>query len=531
MAHDIKTLTCEAGPAGDKRRGFHPFASMAEGIRNARAKRSAIELFDSAMRFGEKEGIDEALASFAALAPKQREGALIYLQDSLRSCSDLPFENECKTRRVTVIAKLFEGAAKTLPVDSEGERIVSPYHDAILMLKNVVENDDLRISGKGEHAGAMLACVKALWELEYGNLKFWDARTRDSATSAYAITKLLEMPDCGEFGEHGWSLLRDNLDALGISIAATGSPKAVPFFRSMLMDGDKSVVNAALKGALYLEPVPAEFFDMAGDIAKIPGLEGPASDFIAAGHFKMILEPESENGLMAMRQLAYMHFGGMEHLAPMLATVGREIMHSALASNGDEAKRIKKIEALLHLGAAGIMPYDGEKLARLLSPLVDSPGAAGTLYNLTGIIIMKSADAGLVQAAKRIETERMNARVAEIDCADTRQFDAALELVRLLATGRSYLLESGIIGRVMNEMVDVAYRPGGPSEAEKAAQRRGAVGVMRELAKFGMGVTMQPASPDGVFTPEELARAKELQDIFAEYSAEAGEEPAGQLSR
>jgi hypothetical protein len=80
----------------------------------------------------------------------------------------------------------------------------------------------------------------------------------------------------------------------------------------------------------------------------------------------------------------------------------------------------------------------------------------------------------------------------------------------------------------MNEMVEVAYRPGGETEGEQKAQRRNAVGVIRELAKFGIGVNMQPASPDGIFTPEELARAKELQDIFTEYSAEAGGAPAGQ---
>jgi hypothetical protein len=527
MAQDIRTLTGETADVAEKRRGFHPFAAMAESIRNARARRSTIELFEAAMRFGERENIDEALASYIALPQKPKEQSLLHLQEALKRCSSLPFEDAAKTQRVTVIAELFAGAARMLPVDSEGERITAPYRDAIKAFRDIVEHDDLRLSGKEEHSGAILACVAALWELEYGSFKFWDARAHDSATQDYTITKLLEMPGSPDTDEHGWSLLRKDLAELGIAIAGNPSPKTEAFFRSMLFDGDKDVAKAALKGALYFGRIPEEFFDIAGDLTKVSGLESAAQNFIAAGHLKMLLEVEGENKMMALRQLASMYSRGMGHLAPMLKQTGREITESALAADDNLENRRRQLDALVYLASAGIMPYDGETLKRLLTPLLGSQGAAGAFYNLTGIILMKCEDAGLHKAVTQMESDRVNACIASLECADGKQFESSMELVRLLATGRDYLLKNGIIAHVMSEMVDVVSEPAGASEEEQNEQRRKAVGVLSELGKLGISVTLTTSSPDGVFTEAETRKAHELQELFDKFSPKAQGAPAG----
>lgn len=526
-AQDIRTLTGEAAGVAEKRRGFHPFAAMAEGIRNAKARRSTIELFDMAMRFGERETIDDALASYTALPQKQREQTLLHLQEALKRCSSFPFEDAAKTQRVTIIAELFAGAARMLPVGADGERVVAPYSAAVKAFRDIVEHDDLRISGKEGHSGAILACVAALWELEYESFKFWEARAHDSATSTFTITKLLEMPGVPDTDEHGWPLLRKDLNELGIAIAGNPSLKTEAFFRSMLFDGDKDVVKAALKGALYFNRIPEEFFDIAGDLAKVKGLESAAQDFIAAGHLKMLLEVEGENRMMALRQLAFKYSRGMEHLAPMLDQAGREIAALALFPGTTEENRLRQLDALVYLASAGIMPYDGETLKRLLTPLLGSQGAAGAFYNLTGIILMKSEDAGLHMAVTQMESDRVNACIASLECADGKQFDASMELVRLLATGRDYLQKNGIIAHVMNEMVDVVSNPGGASEAEQDEQRHRAVGVLHELGKLGIGVTLTTSSPDGVFTEAETCKAHELQELFDKFSPKAPSAPAG----
>jgi hypothetical protein len=130
-------------------------------------------------------------------------------------------------------------------------------------------------------------------------------------------------------------------------------------------------------------------------------------------------------------------------------------------------------------------------------------------------------------AVTEMESDRVNACVAALECADGKQFDAAMELVRLLATGRDYLLKRGFIGHVMNEMVEVVSEPAGVSEAEQDEQRRRAVGVLHELGKLGIGVTLTTSSPDGVFTEAETRKARELQELFDKYSPKAPDAPAG----
>ncbi len=169
MASDVRTITGPVEAPQEKRRGFHPFASMAEGLRNRRARRDAFEALESAARFGERESFDEAVSLYTALPQKQKERVLLELQRSLKAVSYLPFEDEHKTRRLSVIADFFAKAASLLPTDSEGERITAPYQETIRILRETVEHDELRRSDNTSHSYAILACAKALWELEYGS--------------------------------------------------------------------------------------------------------------------------------------------------------------------------------------------------------------------------------------------------------------------------------------------------------------------------------------------------------------------------
>ncbi|MFH0884490.1 MAG: hypothetical protein V1861_02160 [Candidatus Micrarchaeota archaeon] len=489
MASEISKLTGHNETVQEKKRGFRPFAAMAEGLRMRKARRGTLEALETAMRFfGESECFGEAVSSFTALPKEQKERVLLEMQKSLKSVSYLPFEDEHKTRCVATIGEFFAKAAVLLPVDSEGERITAPYKETVRILKEIVERDELRRSGNPSHSRAILACAKALWELEYGNFSFWEGRALDSATRDYTITKLLEMPDTSDITEHGWFLLRKHLAELGTFIAKNPSPKKEDFFRSMLMDGDKSVVASALKCAVCMEQIPSDYYGIAGDLSKIPGLESAAQNFTMAGRFKEQLAGAGEDRLVAAKRLAVFYADGMVNLEELLDRTAREMVQEALYAVPGSQDRLKHLDVLVNFASVGIAPYSPGELIEMLGPLTTTRSAVATFYNLTQNLMAFSPRQDLKNTAAELESARVNSCFSDLSYADERQFDAANELVLLYSTGRVYLVENGMIAHLAKDMVEIILEPPGETKEQRDAQVGKAKNVIDNMRRVGIDV-------------------------------------------
>ncbi len=494
MAQDIKTLTGEAGLPKEGKRGFRPFAALAEGLRKRRERRCTISLLEDAVRFGEKDAFDEAMASFIALPQEQKERVMLEMQKALKSASYLPFESEEKTARVAAIAGFFEKAATALPVDSEGERIVAPYQETVRILKDVVEGTAFRSRANPAQGRATLACTRALWELEYGNFDFWEARALEHSTGQFAITKLLEMPDTGDYEAHGWFLLRKNLAQLGEQIARNPSEQRVAFFRAMLMDAENSVVKAALRDAVHLENIPPDFPGIAQDVLEIPELEDEARMFISATH--ALAKLQSDEPYVSIAMLAMQYSDGARHLGPILERAGERMASDALDAKSGP-KRIRAMDTLATLAAAGITPCSPDTLVAILGPLTGSRELPTQFYGLTGNILFSGKKhEGLTQVAAKMESDRVNSCFTELGYADDRQFPAALELVSLFASGRMYLVTNGMIPEVAKEMAEIVLEPAGETKKEQDEQVRKAKFVLEAMRGAGIEIQFNYSAPE-----------------------------------
>lgn len=488
MAQDIRQVTGQSDSLIEKRRGFHPFATMAEGLRMRRARRNTLDAVDAAARFGERESLDSAFATYAALPAAHKERVLLDLQRSLKLISYCPFEDAQKTARLSAIADFFSKAATLLPVDAEGERVTAPYKDAIRMLRDIVEREEFRNGSSSSHSDAILACSQALWELEYGNFGFWESRVRDPATRDYVITKLLEMPEAEDVTESGWYLLRNHLDEIGPAIAASASAKRDEFFASMFMDGDMKVAASAMRAAVCLESTPGELYGIAGELSQVPGMEGIAQSFTMIGRFKEQLSGVGEDRLLAAKHLAVYYADGMKNLQGLLEKTSREITAGVLEAEPHSQDHLKGLEVLVHMAAVGITPYSPDELGKMLGPYTGTRAAVAIYYNLTQNIMGFSPRGDLKAAASELEAARVNACFGDLSYVDDRQFDAAHELVLLYSTGRIYLVENGMIPKLAQEMVEIILEPAGESAESKDAQVGKANRVLDHMRQVGIDI-------------------------------------------
>ncbi len=319
----------------------------------------------------------------------------------------------------------------------------------------------------------------------------------DTATRDYTITKLLEMPDSGDMTEHGWYLLRGNIDALGSSIARSPSPKKEDFFRSMLMDGDISVVKSALKAAICLERTPPDYYGIAGELSQINGLESLAQNFTMIGRFKEQLAGAGDDRLNAAKHLAVFYADGAKNLGDLLEKTAREMADEALHSNAGSQDHLKRLDALVTLASAGIASYSYDELKGLLSPLLNTRASVATFFNLTQNLMAFGQRQDLKNAAAELESARVNACFSDLSYADDRQFDAAMELVLLYSTGRMYLVQNGMIPHVAQDMVEILLEPSGENAEQKAEQVAKAQKVLDYMRSVGIDVQINqmPAEP------------------------------------
>ncbi|MEW6036102.1 MAG: hypothetical protein AB1529_05805 [Candidatus Micrarchaeota archaeon] len=469
---------------GEKKR-WRPFSGLVEGLRTRKARRKAISLAESAIRSGEAEDLSDALESYSALPDKRKAETLLYLQKRLKSASSFTYESPQKVRTLTVIADFFAEAAKSLPKDAEGALITAPYSRTISLLKGAVEKKDLYKSGDETHAQAVLSSVKALWELEYGYIPFWEERLSDPDSRKFTIRKMLGMEPAEKFEDHGWYFLMRNIDTLAVDIGQSDSPAKHGFFLSMLAGSEPAVIRAALRGAAYLDS-DGELRDMAKELLAIDALSEAAGEFLLVCDLKDRLSKDGADRYGAALGLADLYANGAKHLKPMLDNMCAGLVGSAM-SEQDGREKVRLLDAISDMALLGIAPYSPGTLQELLEPVVGSKEAMGAYYTITGALIERGN--GLSPSAAALEQRRIMLALEALQFADDRQFDAAMELITLYRHGRSNLVNAMV--QIAEDMVDVKFNPGGQSEGEKAGQKNKAESVIRALGSVGVRVNIE----------------------------------------
>jgi hypothetical protein len=349
-----------AQPAAEQHKhGFRPLSGLIERIRGGRERSRTLSLLGSSLRSGVDGGaqFEEALAAFKGLPSQDKDKALSGAAEMFSPYSSFTFESEQKTASMTTLS-VFVAEAAALMNGCE----IRSRAGLIRELKALSKDDALYDHGSNEHAGAKLAAAVALWELGYMEYPFWEDRLSCPATRDFTIAKMLEMPQYGEYKEHGWHLLQKNLTSdLAMWIALSGSPKKADFLTSMLLDNDTRTVVAALEGAIYLHPLPADFLDMAAEAAgRSAELRVKAGYFISAAKARPYIELPGDNQYSASSHLIVLYMEGMRHLAPLLSGVVleemRDVYHDPPGASDEakEAERAKAAVVILQLHMAGI---------------------------------------------------------------------------------------------------------------------------------------------------------------------------------
>ncbi len=340
------------------------FAGLIERIRDGRERSRAVSLLSSSLSREDAGGPEfkEALEAFGRLSSQSKDRALSEAAALYRDYSSFPFESEHKTASLTTLSVFVAEAAAQLTAGRPDGSAVSARSGLLRSLVGISRDDSFYKADNAAHAKAKLAAAVALWELGYMECGFWEDRLRVDATRDFTITKMLEMPETTDFKEHGWHLLRKNLDTpLAISIASCASPARIDFLTSMMLDSDTKVVVSAMEGAAYLYPIPPEFLDMAAEAAGRSGeLNCKARFFIAAAQARPLLEAAGDTQFMAALTLTELYLRGMRHLGPLLQDVVFPEMrdqHDDPAGGTDAARdenRNKAAGVIFQLHMAGI---------------------------------------------------------------------------------------------------------------------------------------------------------------------------------
>jgi hypothetical protein len=230
------------------------FSSLSEGIRMSRA-RSRVEslLSDAFLHCGSVDTLKDAAAAFLALDPKRKEDVLSFIEKRLRRCSHSTFDSEMKVQSAIVISQFLSEMASRLPVDGRGNKQNSEFERFMPSLVRISQGDPFFRGSCGEHVQARVSCTRALWDMEFSEIEFWEERMKDPVTSSLTIKLLLEMPLTENPDAHGWALLREHLSDSAYDIARNESPERIGFLMSILKTGEPDKAEAVFNALLRLD--------------------------------------------------------------------------------------------------------------------------------------------------------------------------------------------------------------------------------------------------------------------------------------
>lgn len=499
---------------------------------------TVIKLLQNAMTFQNGRSavkFDEAVSIFKELAPEQREKPLDMVWNRLADLSEVPFENDFKAHGIHVLADFLRDTSDCLPRDEKGQ-IAEPYKELMVYLKKVVEARDPDGNHKN-HTAVRIGCVYALNELGYGDRRFWQERIMDPVTQGVAILCMLKMPPQEKPEEHGWHLLKENLDKMGIAIASHPSPKKIDFLSSLVAEDDTKSVRQGFRIAVYLGNGREHFKHIAAEMLLEESKKEfwpSAKEFIRIAGTLEKLEKGEERQKAVAKLLDQWKSGG-EHLVGILNRVYSQ-MEKAVVEGEPEAQ-LDAIAALGEFSRAGI--DSGAVVANIKSVVdrlleADDEKSTGLLRKNAlniGLAIAKSRsrkknklianmlidqDPGTVingfRLAMHVEDppdvfseaavdiicddgqQPLHAAAKEfldivelkdqLDMAGEIQFTAAANVIERTRAGATYLLP--ILLEIQENMADIFHDPPGESDEERKAAQKKAIEVIGRLATVGI---------------------------------------------
>lgn len=386
----------------------------------------------------------EGIALFAGLTPLGREKVMLEFANDLRTTRSWPFESSESTRKLTTLANFFAEAALLLPKDEQGDVRNGPHIPAIKSLKDLFEADSFYDHTNPDHTAAKTACLKALWNLGFGFIDFWEHSVllaHDSTSTQVTVDMWLNEPikDGFSFEEHPWSLLRKNISSIGQALLQSNSPKKYEFFQAMLFDEDQAVVGKTLQLLAYSTDLPEHFYGLAQSIARAyPDLAPQGNLLHTIIECRKKLSEPGDGQYSAALQLLALYQGGLSYLGPMLQEAGAEMLsnysepESSVPSDPTSRVRI--------LASVGIkMP--GSRLPVRISPAgeLDANADLKQLESLPLQHLLRVANGNkLVQHAIKNKLKwRESYRNATEDQLNPLSFQELVELTNLVWAGRN----------------------------------------------------------------------------------------------
>ncbi len=344
-------------------KGFSPFRAISEGLRRRREHAETEALLDSCIRKGLGGGEDfkTALERFGGIGPRRQQKMLARVGRLMEDYSSCEFASERNSSALTVLSVFAAEAGALMPKDADGTPSLRKRGRLVGNLRAVLEQEEGFVPTNPVHANAKLAAAVALWEFGQRELPYWGAQLKFPMVRDFIVSKMLEDTGAGSFEGSGWDRLRKNLDtSLALSIAFNVSQRKYDFIASMMLDQDQSVVARALEAATYLNPLPAEFLDMAADAAaRSEELNDCASCFISVVRMRPLLDAADDAQFLAAMHLLALYRDGFGHLGPLLVIAGLEMKDVYMDPSGEttETKALqqgKAAEVLRQMHASGI---------------------------------------------------------------------------------------------------------------------------------------------------------------------------------
>ncbi len=358
-----QALSLEKQAPAESTSGFHPFRAMAEGLRRRREHAEAESLLRSCVEKGIGGGEDfkGALERFKGAGPQRQGRILEAVGRMLSEYSEYEFASERNIAAVTTLTVFATEAAALMPKQADG---TPAFGDQSLLkgrLGQILATQESYVPVDPLHANAKLAAAVALWEFGQRELKALIPYMRLPVVGDFVISQMLNDTGAADFSGSGWYLLRGQIDTpLALAIASSRNPKRYDFVASMMLDENPNVASRALEAAVYLNPLPAEFLEMAAELAgRSEELNYKANCFISVVRIRPLLEAADDAQFFAATQLLMLYREGMGHLGPMLVGVGMEMKDVFITPGGQtaeeqELQRAKAGDVLRQMHASGI---------------------------------------------------------------------------------------------------------------------------------------------------------------------------------
>jgi hypothetical protein len=348
---------------------------------------------------------------------------------------------------------------------------------------------------------------------------------------------MLEMPPQENPEEHGWHVLKENLDKMGIAVALHPSPMKVDFLCSLIEEDDTTSVRRGFRIAVYLDEGRAHFDHLAEEILLDESKRGfwpSAKEYIKASKALQKVE-QGKDRQKAVAALLKLWTSGSEHLVAALNRVYSQLEKTVtegepeaqldaiaclgkfseagitsgtaitnvqsvvdrLLQTGDERSTEALRRNALNVGVAIAKSRSRKRIKFIANMLIDKdPETASNGFRLAMHVedppdIFAETAVGIISddsAAKLHDIAQEYLEITELkeqlDMAGDVQFTAAKEVIERVRAGATHL--APILFEIQENMLDLFQDPPGDSDEETTEVQKKSIEIIGRLATVGI---------------------------------------------